>query len=510
MRSRASATQKAKRAVASASPASAHATASPLTLLLALAMLGSLLATYRLQVARTPAPLPPARPADEFHVVFSTDCGSYQDWQSEVVYHSATLAGQPGRVTRIASGCTDAEAAKLRARHAEPDLAGRFLVHLTPHFSTDGDSGKDYKFYNKPYGLRHWLARADLGDDAVVALIDPDFIFLRPLTADVSNASAILASAPVDAAAAAARFRRVRRGRPAGQFYGLGDGWLKFDLNKICGAKSRCANVTSAEAWRYYSVGPPYVAHRADLAKIADRWCEYVPRVFAQYPELLAEMYAYSMAAADLGLPHLRLDHYMVSNVNAYGEAWPFVFRRRRPFRRTPRRRAQVDRRRGDVVLRRHAAPAALARPRRARLRPLLPGLPVPRRRAGARLRQAAPAARRLLELRGRAAPAAVARGVCAGPRRPPGRARGRPAGPGPAGPQAARVDVLRGDGRAQRRRRQVRLPRAADAVGRRAVRLDGVALFIKRRGARGGAGAGFVTRARSRSARSPATRGGP
>jgi len=157
MRSRASATQKAKRAVASASPASAHATASPLTLLLALAMLGSLLATYRLQVARTPAPLPPARPADEFHVVFSTDCGSYQDWQSEVVYHSATLAGQPGRITRIASGCTAAEAAKLRARHAEPDLAGRFLVHLTPHFSTDGDSGKDYKFYNKPYGLRHWL-----------------------------------------------------------------------------------------------------------------------------------------------------------------------------------------------------------------------------------------------------------------------------------------------------------------------------------------------------------------
>ena len=91
------------------------------------------------------------------HVVFSTDCTTYQDWQSEVVYHSATLAGQPGRVTRIASGCTDAEAAKLRARHAEPDLAGRFLVHLTPHFSTDGDSGKDYKFYNKPYGLRHWL-----------------------------------------------------------------------------------------------------------------------------------------------------------------------------------------------------------------------------------------------------------------------------------------------------------------------------------------------------------------
>ncbi|KAH8068567.1 hypothetical protein JL721_6714 [Aureococcus anophagefferens] len=398
-------------------------------------MLGSLLATHRLQVARTPAPLPPARPADEFHVVFSTDCGKYQDWQSEVVYHSATLAGQPGRVTRIASGCTDAEAAKLRARHAEPDLAGRFLVHLTPHFSTDGDSGKDYKFYNKPYGLRHWLgagrerrtllrprhwlARVDLGDDAVVALIDPDFIFLRPLTADVSNASAILASAPVGAAAAE-RFRRVKRGQPVGQFYCLGDGWLKFDLGKICGAKSRCANVTSAEAWRYYSVGPPYIAHRDDLAKIADRWCEYVPRVFAQYPELLAEMYAYSMAAADLGLPHLRLDHYMVSNVNAWidGAATSSC----------------------DVTLPQrlwpgHDVPVFVHYCQGYRFAP-----------SGAPRRGAC---RTTLELRGRAAPAAVARGVRAGPRRPPGRPCRRPAGPGPAGPQA-RVDVLRGDGRAR------------------------------------------------------------
>lgn len=263
----------------------------------------------------------------EFHVIFSTDCGSYQDWQSEVVYHSATLVGQPGTITRIASGCTEAEAAKLVARHALPDLAGRFLVHLTPHFSTDGESGKDYKFYNKPYGLRHWLAHAEppLGEDAVVALIDPDFIFLRPMTADVSNSSAILASAPVDARRAARSFRRVARGRPVGQFYGLGDGWLKFDREKICGPQSPCANVTAADAWRYYSVGPPYVAHVDDLRAIAAKWCDFVPRVFAQYPELLAEMYAYSMAAAHLRLPHLRLDHYMLSNTQAYGEAWPWV-----------------------------------------------------------------------------------------------------------------------------------------------------------------------------------------
>jgi hypothetical protein len=36
-------------------------------------------------------------------------------------------------------------------------------------------------------------------------------------------------------------------------------------------------------------------------------------------------MYAYSMAAAHEKLPHLQVDHYMVSNVDAGGEGWPWV-----------------------------------------------------------------------------------------------------------------------------------------------------------------------------------------
>ncbi len=36
-------------------------------------------------------------------------------------------------------------------------------------------------------------------------------------------------------------------------------------------------------------------------------------------------MYAYSMAAAHEKLPHLQLDNYMVSNVEAGGEGWEWV-----------------------------------------------------------------------------------------------------------------------------------------------------------------------------------------
>jgi hypothetical protein len=38
-------------------------------------------------------------------------------------------------------------------------------------------------------------------------------------------------------------------------------------------------------------------------------------RVHERYPELLAEMYAYSMAAAHVNLPHFQLLNYMVTLV---------------------------------------------------------------------------------------------------------------------------------------------------------------------------------------------------
>lgn len=70
------------------------------------------------------------------------------------------------------------------------------------------------------------------------------------------------------------------------------------------------------QASLHYSVGAPYLVEKSDLLRLAISWVEFVPRVYAGYPDLLAEMFAYSLAAAHQQLPHLRVEHFMVSNID--------------------------------------------------------------------------------------------------------------------------------------------------------------------------------------------------
>jgi hypothetical protein len=44
--------------------------------------------------------------AGETHVVFTSGCNLYQQWQAEVLLHSHREVGQPGKITRIVSGCS--------------------------------------------------------------------------------------------------------------------------------------------------------------------------------------------------------------------------------------------------------------------------------------------------------------------------------------------------------------------------------------------------------------------
>ena len=263
----------------------------------------------------------------EVHVIFSTDCTPFQDWQSLTIFHSALAVGQIGPITRIASGCDDEKKLKLSALYKE--LYPQYHVHFTPDFKTDGKTKAKYDFYNKPYGLQHWLDNASppIKSGVVIALIDPDMIFLRPLTTKVAGEQNLLYSSNIDKGDI---FENIGRGKPVAQQYGLGAPWARddhprFNRLKICGEGSPCLVPKENEAARRYSVGPPYIVEKDDLHRIANTWTKFVPQVYEGYPYLLAEMYAYSIASAHENLPHLQLDHYMVSNTDAGGEGWDWV-----------------------------------------------------------------------------------------------------------------------------------------------------------------------------------------
>lgn len=174
-------------------------------------------------------------------------------------------------------------------------MSERYRIHFTPHFSgvkdeTTGEVKGDYKYFNKPFGLKHFLERSEfmgiVGDaatatadtdtaangekyvmrhpDAVVILCDPDFLLLRPITDDFSNERETIISAR--------RKQRilqnnnnndtkkkliVSHGKPFAQTYGLGTQWRKFDIGAIAGEDSPAKDVDQTDGQLHYPVGPP-------------------------------------------------------------------------------------------------------------------------------------------------------------------------------------------------------------------------------------------------------------
>uniref|UniRef100_A0A7S3NDQ0 Uncharacterized protein n=1 Tax=Aureoumbra lagunensis TaxID=44058 RepID=A0A7S3NDQ0_9STRA len=295
----------------------------------------------------------------EVHVVFSTDCGSYQHWQSIAVWYSSRQVGHRGPVTRIASGCTAEQRSPIVQEYSEIDTSGQFRAHFAPA----GELKGNYKYSNKPSGLYHWLTTAQPRPfqnptNGIVALIDPDQFLLRPITAAVSlGLDPKVVSQKIQGGGIslfetssgkpriivgrkneiAALPSRVSKGKPVAQEYGIGGAWgnsgkpnarpswKAFDIHRVCGKDAPCTRTSAKEADESYSVGPPYLLHATDATNIAESWLKAVPQVHAQYPYLLAEMYAYSMAAANLSLPHAQVHNLMVSNIGAGGEAWDWV-----------------------------------------------------------------------------------------------------------------------------------------------------------------------------------------
>lgn len=136
-------------------------------------------------------------------------------------------------------------------------------------------------FYNKPWGLKHWLENAQppVPEDAIIALLDPDMILLRPITPVIKALPYIVSKRTPQSEI----IERVSEGFPAAQTYGLGAPWTidkhkHFNRRKICGEGSPCLEPDQKFGELHYSVGPPYVVHKKDFVRLAESWTKLVPR----------------------------------------------------------------------------------------------------------------------------------------------------------------------------------------------------------------------------------------
>lgn len=167
---------------------------------------------------------------------------------------------QPGTVTRIVSGCNPQEQATLQQifdKQIVP-MSDSFQIHFTPDYSRL-KKGLKFVYFNKPFGMRHWMQNAlgfpdnPVNDNAIVILMDPDQLILRPFTHNnFSNTEWRFLDGDT--------YTSVQHGKPMGQLYGFGLQWKdKIDMSKIT-ADSPITTMSRSDARAGYIVGPPYIA----------------------------------------------------------------------------------------------------------------------------------------------------------------------------------------------------------------------------------------------------------
>ena len=229
----------------------------------------------------------------KYHVIFSTGCSIFQDWQSYIFFYYALKSQQPGIVTRIVSGCDDTQRHELQTVFDEQIASmvddGRFRIHFTPDYSRVKPTTA-YKYFNKPFGVHHWLEN-ELGfpdkaskedQNAIVILMDPDQIIMRPFkNNDFSNTNWQFLDKGEKPRT------MIDHGKPMGQQYGFGLQWKNsvdmtnytlFGLNE----PSPVTAMNYHDAHKGYIVGPPYIATGNDMYKITTKWTKFAVPVHDQ------------------------------------------------------------------------------------------------------------------------------------------------------------------------------------------------------------------------------------
>eukprot|EP00756_Hemistasia_phaeocysticola_P060111 Hpha_TRINITY_DN374_c0_g2::TRINITY_DN374_c0_g2_i1::g.112714::m.112714/K20781/SGT1; peptidyl serine alpha-galactosyltransferase len=261
------------------------------------------------------------------HVIFSTECTPYFDWQSVGMFWSVlktyTSHGLAvPRVTRL-SACDDPK--KVLTKIHEPGswegYHPNFDTHVHPTYNkgrcpekapaSECNNTDWYTAYNKPGSVAHWLEHGERVTENTdyIIFLDADQVVRRP----------------IDPLALGAR-----PGKPVSAFYGY-----------LAGTKDTVHMGVKAEMVRqgrnktgFEQVGGFFVHHIDDLRRVAPLWLRYTQRVRADpdswantgdvyncpesrgkkgcqgkacgcgSPPWISEMYGYVFAASEVGLRH--------------------------------------------------------------------------------------------------------------------------------------------------------------------------------------------------------------
>jgi len=229
-----------------------------------------------------------------------------------------------GPITGIVSGCSDERKASVLQRHQQSNWPPQFKLHFVPTYNDETSL-----WMSKPFGVRSWYHSVGPERD-VVAVLDPDFVFLRPLTADLDGSTAIEWEGEIP--------KRVQKGVVVAQRYSLEypepDNMNLFQLelqsdgkedpnmlSYVCSgsrtAESGCTNITQREVGLYQSTGVPYLAHRDDWRWLVDSWADVMGRLHKHYvgDQLYADMYSWILANAHRRQRQLVLHNYIFSSV---------------------------------------------------------------------------------------------------------------------------------------------------------------------------------------------------
>lgn len=243
----------------------------------------------------------------DLHVLVTTGCSQLQHWQSYVFFYNAWKAGQQGIITRIASGCNETEALRIRERHRHEirQMSTRFRLHLTPEYGYLVE-GEHYPYFNKAKGLEHFLRyglrfeeNLERYKNTVFIPLDPDQFILRPFVRDFSNLTELW----IDPEGS----RTVSKGHPIAQKAWLGDSIthafnMTFLLNSTEDSPAR--HLTEEVIQKHFVAGPPYMAVGEDFWPFVKLWSNFVlPMHELSNKDHISEMLAAVAAAAHLDIP---------------------------------------------------------------------------------------------------------------------------------------------------------------------------------------------------------------